>query len=88
MFCLILPVAKSPAWSVEGQFRTSPKVVAKNISQRKETLSQKTWLLQKSNCTYTFEQSPSMHNYFGARHIVQLNHLKANSPSISEQLNF
>ena len=28
--------------------------------------------LQKSNCTDTFEQSPTMHNYFGARQIYNL----------------
>jgi hypothetical protein len=48
----------------------------------------KTWFFQKSNCTDTFEQSPTMHDYFGARQIFQLSHLKGNGPSISEHLNF
>ena len=46
------------------------------------------WFFRKSDCTDTFEQSTTMYDYFGARQIFKLNHLKANSPSISEHLNF
>ena len=50
----------------------------------------KTWFSWKSDCTYNFEQSPTMYKYFGAWQffLLQFNHLKANGPSISEHINF
>ena len=49
--------------------RTSKKLVTQNSSRWKEAFSQ---LFRKSNCTDTFEQSPTMHGYFGARQIFYL----------------
>ena len=49
--------------------RTGKKLVTQNISRQKETLSQKLGSSEKSNCTETFEQSPTMHIYFGAKMI-------------------
>ena len=49
----------------------------KHFTAKRDTFP-KTWFFRKSNCTDTFEQSPTMHNYFGAKLISKLNHLNAN----------
>ena len=50
-------------WTVQTP-RTIPKLVTPNISQWKETLSQKLGFLKKTNCIYAFDQSPTKHKYF------------------------
>jgi hypothetical protein len=75
--------------SIKGVYRIAPakpgllKIVKSLYAEKRHFPKTKFFL--KHNCTYTFQQSCTMHKYLGAtQFVLQFNNLKATGPSILE----